>query len=159
MNILILMGSPRLHGNTAELCKYFMEELQDNKNVIKYIELEKMQINSCKECYICQDVNCDYGCSQKDDMIEIATNILWADVIVLATPIFSWYCTAKMKAVLDRHYGFNKYYGSAEGCIWEGKSVAIIATHGYEGTYATEPLETGIKRLCIQSNLNYIGMY
>ena len=27
MNVLILMGSPRLHGNTAELCKPFMEEL------------------------------------------------------------------------------------------------------------------------------------
>jgi len=27
MKALILMGSPRLHGNTAELCKPFMEEL------------------------------------------------------------------------------------------------------------------------------------
>ena len=28
MNTLILMGSPRLHGNTAELCKPLMEELR-----------------------------------------------------------------------------------------------------------------------------------
>lgn len=27
MKVLVLMGSPRLHGNTAELCKPFMEEL------------------------------------------------------------------------------------------------------------------------------------
>lgn len=27
MNVLILMGSPRLSGNTAELCKPFMEEM------------------------------------------------------------------------------------------------------------------------------------
>lgn len=159
MKILILMGSPRLHGNTAELCKYFIEELQEQNNEVKYIELEKMTINSCKECYVCQDVANAYGCSQKDDMIEIAENILWADAIVLATPIFSWYCTAKMKAVLDRHYGFNKYYGSAQGCLWEGKKVGIIATHGYDGDYATEPFETGIKRLCIHSNLKYVGMY
>ena len=159
MKIAILMGSPRIHGNTAELCKCFMEELQEQNADIKYIELEKLHINPCKECYVCQDVAEAYGCAQKDDMTEIAETILWADVLVLATPIFSWYCTAKMKAVLDRHYGFNKYYGSAEGCLWEGKSVGIIATHGYEGAYATEPFETGIKRLCAHSNLKYIGMY
>ena len=159
MNVLVLMGSPRLHGNTAELCKHFMKELENRQAEIQYIELDKMQINPCKECYVCQDTAGEYGCAQKDDMTKIAAGILWADVIVLATPIFAWYCTAKMKAVLDRHYGFNKYYGSAEGCLWEGKKVALIATHGYEGDYATEPFETGIKRLCIHSKLQYLGMY
>ena len=159
MKILILMGSPRIHGNTAELCKHFMEELKVQNADVQYIELEKMAINPCKECYICQDTAGVYGCAQKDDMTEIAEKILWADTIILATPIFAWYCTSKMKVVLDRHYGFNKYYGSAEGCLWEGKKVGIIATHGYEGEYATEPFEVGIKRLCIHSNLNYIGMY
>ena len=159
MKVLILMGSPRLCGNTAELCKYFMDELRVQKTEVKYIELEKMNINPCEECYVCQNVAEEYGCAQKDDMVEIANEILWADLIVLATPIFSWYCTAKMKAVLDRHYGFNKYYGNAEGCLWEGKRVGIIATHGYDGDYATEPFETGVKRLCIHSNLKYVGMY
>ncbi len=159
MKLLILMGSPRLHGNTAELCKPFMEELKVHNTEVQYIELEKMTINPCKECYSCQDVAGVYGCAQKDDMTEIAEKILWADTIILATPIFSWYCTAKMKTLLDRHYGFNKYYGSAEGCLWEGKKIGIIATHGYEGDYATEPFEVGIKRLCIHSNLKYMGMY
>lgn len=159
MKVLILMGSPRLCGNTAELCKYFIDELRVQKAEVEYIELEKMTVNPCEECYVCQDVDGEYGCAQKDDMVEIANEILWADLIVLATPIFSWYCTAKMKAVLDRHYGFNKYYGNAEGCLWKGKRVGIIATHGYDGDYATEPFETGVKRLCIHSNLKYVGMY
>ena len=158
MKVLILMGSPRLHGNTAELCKYFMEELKEQRAEIKYVEIEKLNINSCKECYVCQNVSGDYGCSQKDDMTEIAKDILWADAIILATPIFSWYCTAKMKCILDRHYGFNKFYGTAEGCLWEGKLVGIIATHGYESDYATEPFELGIKRLCIHSKLKYVGI-
>ena len=159
MKVLLLMGSPRLHGNTAELCKYFMEELQANNAEIRYVELDNMQIHTCKACYACQNVEGAYGCVQKDDMIPLAESILWADAIVLATPIFSWYCTASMKAVLDRHYGFNKYYGSAQGCLWEGKQVAIIATHGYQAAYATEPFETGIQRLCAHSKLQYVGMY
>ena len=159
MNILVLMGSPRLHGNTAELCKHFIDELKTHNAHIRYIELEKKTINPCKECYVCQNIQDEYGCIQKDDMHEIANDILWADTIILATPIFSWYCTAKMKALLDRHYGFNKYYGNAQGCLWEGKSVGIIATHGYEGAYATDPFEIGVKRLCEHSNLKYIGLY
>lgn len=159
MKILILMGSPRLHGNTAELCKPFMEELVVHGVEVKYIELEKKNIQSCKECYACQEVEEEYGCAQKDDMSAIAEEILWADAIILATPIFAWYCTSKMKAVLDRHYGFNKYYGSAKGCLWEGKKVGIIATHGYDGAYATDPFELGVQRLCQHSNLQYIGMY
>lgn len=159
MKVLILMGSPRLTGNTAELCKPFMDELKNNNVEIKYIELEKLNIAPCKGCYACQEVSDSFGCVLKDDMYHIVEAIQWADVIILATPIYAWYCTAAMKSVLDRHYGLNKYYGSASGSLWESKLVGIIATHGYEGDYATGPFETGVQRLCTHSNLKYIGMY
>lgn len=157
MNVLILMGSPRLHGNTAELCKPFMEELKENEAEVRYVTLADKDIKPCKGCYACQEVSGEYGCCQKDDMpVE---DILWADLIVLATPIYAWYCAAPMKNVLDRHYGFNKYYGSAEGSLWAGKKVAILATHGYDGAYATDLFEMGIQRLCKHSNLAYVGLY
>lgn len=159
MNVLVLMGSPRLHGNTAELCKPMMKTLEESGAQVRYVTLADKHILPCLGCYACQDVQGAYGCVQKDDMHAIAADMLWADVIVLATPIYAWYCTAQMKAVLDRHYGMNKYYGSAEGCLWAGKRVAILATHGYDDTYATEPFETGVKRLCVHSNLIYAGMY
>lgn len=159
MKILILMGSPRLHGNTAELCIPFAEELKSNGAEVRCITLADKNIASCKGCYACQNVQGKYGCVQHDDMTVIAEDILWADCIVLATPIYAWYCTAPMKALLDRHYGFNKYYGSIEACLWAGKSVAILATHGYEREYAVSPFETGVKRLCTHSNLNYVGLY
>lgn len=157
MRVLILMGSPRLQGNTAELCKPLMEELEQNGAEVRYVTLADKDIRPCEGCYACQDVPGEYGCVQKDDMP--VQDILWADCIVLATPIYAWYCAAPMKPVLDRHYGFNKYYGSAEGCLWEGKKVAILATHGYDGAYATDPFEMGVERLCKHSNLHYIGLY
>ena len=157
MNVLILMGSPRLRGNTAELCKPFMEELKENGANVRYVTLADKNIKPCKGCYACQEITGEYGCMQQDEMP--VNDILWADLIVLATPIYAWYCAAPMKNVLDRHYGFNKYYGSAEGSLWAGKMVAIIATHGYEGAYATDPFEMGIQRLCKHSNLTYVGLY
>ena len=157
MNVLVLMGSPRLNGNTAELCKPFIAELQTNGAQVRYVTLADKNIHPCRGCYTCQDQAYTYGCPQQDDMP--VTDILWADLIVLATPIYAWYCAAPMKHVLDRHYGFNKYYGSAEGSLWAGKKVAILATHGYDGAYATDPFEMGIQRLCKHSNLTYLGLY
>lgn len=159
MNVLILMGSPRTHGNTAELCKPFLQKLKAQGADVRYVALEKLDIRPCRGCYACQDVAGEYGCVQKDDMEAVAAHILWAHVIILATPIYTWYCPAKMKAVLDRFYGFNKYYGSSRSSLWEGKKVGILATHGYEDAYATEPFVMGVQRLCIHSNLNYIGIY
>lgn len=157
MHVLILMGSPRLCGNTAELYKPFMEELKENGAKVRYVTLADKKINPCKGCYACQDVSGEYGCCQKDEMP--VDDILWADLIVLATPIYAWYCAAPMKNVLDRHYGFNKFYGSGSGSLWAGKKVAILATHGYDGAYATDPFGMGVQRLCKHSGLAYCGLY
>ena len=159
MKICIVLGSPRLDGNTAELLKPFMEELNRNRAEFSYITLSDKLIYPCKGCYACQHVEGKYGCVQQDDVEDIMNEIIESDCIIYATPIYSWYCTAPMKALLDRHYGLNKFYGSASGSLWKGKNCAIIATHGYDVEYGTSPFETGIKRLCEHSHLNYLGMY
>lgn len=159
MKFCILMGSPRLHGNTVELLKPFIEELNNNQTEVTYIPLAEKNILPCRGCYACQNVNDIYGCVHKDDVSEIMDQIISSDYIIFATPIYSWYCTAPMKALMDRHYGLNKFYGSATGSLWEGKKVAIIATHGYDADYGAGPFETGIKRLCEHSKLKYMGMY
>ena len=69
-------GQPRLHGNTAALCKPFMEELKENGAEVRYVTLANKDINPCKGCYACQEVSDSYGCCQKgDDMMEL-THIL-----------------------------------------------------------------------------------
>jgi len=153
------MGSPRRNGNTAELLKPFITEIKENGSEINYITLSDKDIRPCTGCYTCQHVEGKYGCTQNDDVSEIMDAIIESDCIILATPIYTWYCTPPMKALLDRHYGLNKYYGKAKGSLWEGKEIAIIATHGYEAEYAASPFETGIKRLCEHSKLKYLGMY
>ncbi|MBU5427612.1 flavodoxin family protein [Tissierella pigra] len=159
MKFCVLMGSPRQNGNTVELLKPFLEELKEYTVDVSYIPLAEKNILPCIGCYACQEVNGSYGCVQNDDVLEIMEEIISSDCIVLATPIYSWYCTAPMKALLDRHFGLNKFYRSAKGSLWEGKKLAIITTHGYDVEYGAGPFETGIKRLCEHSNLNYIGMY
>ena len=159
MNICILNGSPRAQGNTAELIKPFYEELTSAGATVRNIALAKLNIASCKGCYHCQNVPDVYGCVQKDDMHEVAKAILESDLIVMATPIYTWYCTTELKAVLDRFYGFAKYYRSATGNLVEGKRIAILATHGYDASYAADPFVIGIQRMCEHYHMNYDGMY
>jgi multimeric flavodoxin WrbA len=159
MQICILNGSPRLHGNTAELMKPFVEELKQGDAKLDSFTIVQMNVASCKGCYHCQDVQDEYGCYQQDDMYEIAKSIMLSDLIVLATPIYSWFCTTELKAVLDRFYGFAKYYRSAKGNFVEGKRVAILATHGYDAAYAADPFVIGIQRMCEHYHMRYDGMY
>ena len=160
MKFCILMGSPRLNKNTAELLKPFMSELKSHGCEVEYITLADKNILPCQGCYTCQHIAERYGCVQEDDVDKIMDAIIASDCVVFATPIYSWYCTPPMKALMDRHYGLNKFYGrAAKGSLWEGKKIAIVATLGYDASYAADPFETGIKRLCEHSNLNYVGMY
>lgn len=156
----ILMGSMKPSGNTAELVKPFTAELQEKGCDVEYITLVDKDIHACTGCYTCQRISDVYGCKHEDDALQIIATMLESDYIILATPIYSWYCTPPMKAMLDRHYGLNKYYGKGEKrSLWEGKNVAIIATHGFDAALAAEPFEMGIQRLCEYSKLNYLGMY
>ncbi|MDD6273676.1 MAG: NAD(P)H-dependent oxidoreductase [Clostridiaceae bacterium] len=159
MKFTILMGSPRLQGNTAVLCRPFVEELKWCGAEVRYITLADKQILPCRGCYACQNVQGQYGCVLHDDMQQIADDLIWSDCIVLAAPIYAWYCPTSMKLVLDRHYGLNKFYGTAQGSLWAGKRLALLLTHGYEREYATQPFVLGMQRLCEHSNLQYCGMY
>lgn len=159
MHICILNGSPRPNGNTSELCKPFLEEIHKSDATVEVFTLASMNVASCKGCYHCQDVEGEYGCIQDDDMHQISTSIQNSDVIVLATPIYIWYCTPELKCVLDRLYGLAKYYRGAKGNLIEGKRVAILATHGYDASYAADPFVIGMQRMCEHYHMRYDGMY
>lgn len=164
MKTAIFMGSPHPDGNTAELVKPFREELNQMEDVIvQYITIPDKVIGPCRGCHACQQVSGLYGCVQQDDMWELTGQMLWADLIVLAVPIYTSFCPAECKAMLDRLYGMNKYYGSAAADgkhpLLAGRGLAFITTHGYGCGHAAAPFETGMMRFCEHSGLDYYGMY
>lgn len=160
MKCCILMGSPRKNGNTAQSINIMLETLKENGIETEYIWLYEKDIKPCRACRVCQNKMDTFGCPQKDDMQEIFNIILESDCIILATPIYTWYCTAPMKAMLDRlSYGMNKYFGDKRGgALWEGKECAILVTCGYKIERGADIFEKGMKRLCRHSCLDYMGM-
>ncbi|MDR2156626.1 MAG: flavodoxin family protein [Clostridiales Family XIII bacterium] len=160
MKYCILMGSPRKNGNTSSLLQPFAEELRASGAGHALIWLYDRRIEPCVACRTCQYDWSVFGCRHRDDMQEIFDAVLACDVLVLATPIYSWYCTPPMKAAIDRlMYGMNKYYGDEKGpSLWQGKRLALIATCGYRPEKATDLWEEGIKRYCKHSGLRYAGI-
>lgn len=160
MKYCILLGSPRKNGNTIKLVEPFVEELEKAGGECKLIWLYDKKINPCEACRRCQTVWSIFGCKHDDDMQEIFDEILACDEIVLATPIYSWYCTPPMKAMLDRLvYGMNKYYGDEKGpALWAGKHMALIESCGYRPEKGADLFEEGMRRYCKHSQLVFDGM-
>ena len=160
MKFSILMGSPRKEGNTQAILTPFMDEIKTQGHETDLFWLTDMDIKGCVACRTCQKDWSNFGCKFNDDMQQIFDSVLAADNIVFASPIYSWFCTAPMKAALDRlMYGMNKYYGDEKGpSIWAGKHVSIITTCGYRPEKGAELFEEGIKRYCKHSLLIYDGM-
>lgn len=161
MKALLLMGSPRKNGNTAALLSSFRAELEAAGAETETLRLYDLDIRPCRACRRCQEDWTVFGCPQPDDVPAVFDKILDCGLLVLATPIYSWYCTPPMKALLDRLvYGMNKYYGEAKGpALWAGKPVALLETCGYRPEKGCDLFEEGIRRYCKHSGLRYLGSH
>lgn len=158
--ICVLKASPRRHGNTNSLADICMEVLRENGLEIREFDLYRMDIRPCLACRMCQKDWTEITCVQKDDMAQIFEAVALSELLILATPIYSWYCTPPMKSALDRLvYAMNMYYGEKRGpSLWAGKSVSLIATCGYRPEKGADLFEEGMKRYCKHSQLRYMGM-
>lgn len=158
---VILQGSPKKHGNTASITDAFAARLNTLGHEVKSFFLHDMDLKPCLGCRGCQKDWSGFNCVQHDDMQKIFDAVLACDVFILATPIYSWYCTPPMKCVLDRLvYGMDKYYGEKKGpSLWKGKRFASIATCGYPPEKGTSAWEDGMIHYAKHSDLVYLGLY
>lgn len=161
MKLCILMGSPRREGNTAALLGPFLEECEALGMETRTVWLYDKKIAPCLGCGSCQDCLDGLGCVQEDDFQEVFWAMADCDVIVPATPIYAFFCTAPMKALLDRAiYAGVKNYGREKGPkLLEGKRLAAIATCGYPPEQGADLWEEGLKRFCRHGGLEYMGIF
>lgn len=101
--VLIISSSPRIGGNTDMLCDEFMRGARQAGNDVKKIHLAEKNISYCTGCGICNVEGKD--CPHKDDAAEIIEDMINADVIVLATPVYFYAMSAQLKTLIDRCCG------------------------------------------------------
>ena len=98
--VLILVGSARKGGNSDILCDEFRRGALESGHSVEKINIAEKKISYCTGCYYCRTSN---GiCAIKDNMQEVLSKIIEADVLVLATPVYFYSISAQLKTVIDR---------------------------------------------------------
>jgi multimeric flavodoxin WrbA len=99
MKIFGISGSPRLQG-THYAVNYALDYLKEKGCEIKYFSVARKEIKFCMHCDYC--IRKKEGCIHKDDMNEVYENLIWADGIIMGTPIYQGNITGQLKTVMDR---------------------------------------------------------
>ena len=100
-NILVIQGGGRPRGNTARLVESFAQGAKEAGHNIEIISLLKHEVKGCLGCNACR-----YGkpCVQKDSFNDLVPKIKAADLIVLASPLYFWTVSSRIKAYIERFY-------------------------------------------------------
>ena len=160
MKITVRMGSPRERGNTAAALDILLEQLSGMGAEYTFYEWYSLNLRPCFGCKHCQD-EAGFGCIQDDGLAQIYENIVNSDLLLLASPIYCWFCTAPMKTAMDRLiYATNKFYGSSgqRTSLLKGKAVAAVATCGYSPEKGSDLWDEGLRRWCKHGKMEYRGM-
>ncbi len=100
-NILIILGGGRPNGNTAQLAEAFEQGAREAGHTVETISLLKNEVRSCLGCNACRYAK---PCVQRDAFNDIVPRIRAADCIVLASPLYFWTISSRLKAFIERFY-------------------------------------------------------
>ena len=98
--IVVLVGSMRKEENIDLLAKAFVDGAS-KKNDVEIISVAEYKVNPCIGCNSCFERK-DNSCFQKDDMEIIYRKLAKVDMIVIASPVYFYGISSKLKAIVDR---------------------------------------------------------
>ena len=100
MKRIVVISTSLRHGSNSDmLANKFVEGAKAAGNDVEKISLAGKNIQFCKGCFGCQKLG---KCVIKDDVNEIMANVLEADVVAWATPIYYYEMSGQMKTLIDR---------------------------------------------------------
>ncbi|WP_292395241.1 flavodoxin family protein [Methanoculleus sp. UBA303] len=99
IRVLGISGSPRRHGNTETLLDAVLEGAREAGAAVEKIVLRPLDYASCRGCNACHRIGV---CVIQDDLTPVFEKIAAADVMVIASPIYSMGITAEAKGLIDR---------------------------------------------------------
>ena len=96
--VLLLCGSPRLEGNTAQVLDECAKVLEREGIATETILLGETQIRSCTACGLCSSGEC----ALDDGLNEIIEKVREADGFVVGTPVYFGTARGDVMAALQR---------------------------------------------------------
>ena len=130
--VLILLGSPRIKGNSAILADQINKGAASTGAEVETIYLHGRNISPCKACFTCQKKD-SKGCAIQDDMQGIYPKLIEANAWVIASPVYWFTMTAQTKIFMDRLFALPAYNKKA----FSGKRIAIAMAYGDKDPFAS----------------------
>ena len=138
MKVLLVNGSPRKEGNTAEALRIVEKKLSAAGFETEWFQLGRVPVMGCQGCGGCSRT---HRCVNKDDGCnELIEKMLDADGVIIGSPVYFAGPNGALCALLDRafyaasNYGqmFKGKYAAAAVSVWrEGGTAAIDRLNKY----------------------------
>ena len=149
IKIVVLQGSPNLKGSTAFLVEEFARGAREAGHSVVRVDVARAGVAPCTGC-----VHCGYEgpCVQHDGMDAIREEILSADMVVFATPLYYFGMSAQLKIVIDR-------FCSANGSITRRNlKCALLAVAWNADGWTFDALEAHYQTLVRYLDMRDCGM-
>ena len=132
IRILGIVGSPRVGGNTERLVAEALKAAEEDGAEIRLLRLAGKEVKPCDACLSCRETG---ECRIEDDFTPIFDEMVEADGIILATPVYFGSATPEIKALIDRA----GYLSIAKGRVFEDKAggaMVVARRAGQNFTFA-----------------------
>lgn len=115
--VILINGSARHMGNTAEMLDKVKEGAISKGASVEQINLFDLNYKGCSGCYACKRVDGkSYGhCSVKDDLFSVFHKIEESDAFVLGSPIYWSNLSGQMRSFMERLFFQYLVYGEQYG--------------------------------------------
>lgn len=103
VNILGIVGSPRHHSNTEVMVREALKGAEETGSVeTQILLLAGKKINPCISCFKCVEKKDLCIFRFKDDMHEVYEKYLWADGLIIGSPVYHLSISGILKNAIDR---------------------------------------------------------
>lgn len=104
-NVLVLMSAGTRLGNTDRLTDAYIKGLVERGHSVTKVYLGSMRIEGCRGCGACQRLA--HRCAVQDGMQDIYPLFASCDTVVMASPLYFWTITSRLKAFIERLYAIS----------------------------------------------------
>ena len=130
MKIILINGSPRKNGITAQILQCMQDKLTSNGAETELINLSELNMQHCNGC--CSFYRTGH-CHIHDDAEKLSEKIVLADGIVIGSPTYASNVSGLLKQFIDRgHFVIEQ--------LLHGKYAACIATGENYGSKSTSKI-------------------
>ena len=119
MKIVVITGSHHKNGTSAHLAAAFIRGAEETGHEVCRFDAAFRQVHPCIACETCYNTN--RGCVFADDMKTLYPELLAADAVAFATPIYYYAMNAQIRAVIDRFY-------ACDAQLHHNKKTALLVT-------------------------------